>query len=119
MHRSYHPRNYEKVSEKTMPISNVVLHRKSSSVDLFLVPEEIFFNEGAKKRGVGAIQSGLLKMSEQEENMGADCLAHVSWGILDDICRHFRKSAFTRSSTSKIHGSGKCMSSGHHTGSHG
>ena len=22
--------------------------------------------------------------------MGADCLAHVFWGVLDDICRYFR-----------------------------
>ena len=22
--------------------------------------------------------------------MGADCLAHVFWGLIDDSCRHFR-----------------------------
>ena len=28
-------------------------------------------------------------MSDQEENVGADCLAHVFWVVLDDGCRHF------------------------------
>ena len=43
-----------------------------------------------QKRGVDAVQSGLLNMSEQEENVGADFLVHVFWGVLDDSCRHFR-----------------------------
>ena len=38
---------------------------------------------------VDAVRDGLLKMSEQEENVGADFLAHVFWVVLDDICRHF------------------------------
>ena len=42
------------------------------------------------KRGVDAVQAGLLKMIEQEENIGADCLAHMFWGVLDNSCRHFR-----------------------------
>ena len=41
------------------------------------------------KRGVDGVRSGLLNMSNQEENVGADCLAHVFWGVLDDSCRHF------------------------------
>ena len=41
------------------------------------------------KRGVDAVQSGLLNMSEQEGNLGSDCLAHVFWGLLEDSCRHF------------------------------
>ena len=41
------------------------------------------------KRGVGTVQSGLLNMSNKEENVGADCLAHMLWGVLDDSCRHF------------------------------
>ena len=41
------------------------------------------------KQGVGAVRAGLLNMSDQEENVGSDCLAHVFWGVLDDSCRHF------------------------------
>ena len=41
------------------------------------------------KGGVDGVQAGLLNMSDQEENVGADCLAHVFWGVLDDICMHF------------------------------
>ena len=41
------------------------------------------------KRGVDAVQSGLLNMSEQEDNVGADFLARVFGGVLDDSCRHF------------------------------
>ena len=41
------------------------------------------------KWGVDAVRAGLLNMSEQEENVGVDCLAHVFWGVLDDSCRHF------------------------------
>ena len=40
------------------------------------------------KRGVDSVRFGLLNMSEQEENVGADCLAHVFWGVLEDSCRH-------------------------------
>ena len=42
-----------------------------------------------QKLGVDVVRAGLLNMSEQEENVGADCLAHVFWGVLDDCCRHF------------------------------
>ena len=41
------------------------------------------------KQGVEAVRYGLLNMSEQEETVGADFLAHVFWGVLDDSCRHF------------------------------
>ena len=41
------------------------------------------------KRGMDAVQSGLLNMSEQEGNLGSDCLVHVFWGLLEDRCRHF------------------------------
>ena len=40
--------------------------------------------------GVDVVRAGLINMSEQEENVGADCLAHMFWGVLDDSCRHFR-----------------------------
>ena len=42
-----------------------------------------------QKRGADAVRAGLLKMSDQEENVGADCLAHLLWGVLDDSCSHF------------------------------
>ena len=42
------------------------------------------------KWGVDVLQSELLNMSDQEENVVADCPAHVFWGVLDDSCRHFR-----------------------------
>ena len=42
------------------------------------------------KRGMDEIRDGLLNMSEQEENVWADCLVHVFGGVLDDSCRHFR-----------------------------
>ena len=42
-----------------------------------------------QKGGMDAVRSGLLKMSEQEETVGADCMAHVFWGVLDDSCRKF------------------------------
>ena len=29
-------------------------------------------------------------MSKQEENVVADCLANVFWGVLDNSCRHLR-----------------------------
>ena len=37
-----------------------------------------------------AVRSGLLNMSDKEENVGADCMAHVFWGVLDNRCRHFK-----------------------------
>ena len=33
--------------------------------------------------------SWLLNMSKHEGNVGADCLAHVFWGVLDDSYRRF------------------------------
>ena len=41
------------------------------------------------KRGVDAVQAGLLNMSEQEEHVGADFLVHIFWGVVDNRCRHF------------------------------
>ena len=41
------------------------------------------------KRGVDAVKSGVLNMSEQEDNVGADCLTHAFWGVLYDSFRHF------------------------------
>ena len=42
------------------------------------------------KQGVDAVRAGLLNMSNQEENVGANYLAHVFWGVLDNSCRNFR-----------------------------
>ena len=36
------------------------------------------------KQGVGAVQVGLLNMSEQEENVEGGVLVHMFWGLLDD-----------------------------------
>ena len=38
---------------KTTPISNFIQHRRSSSVNLFLVPEIIVWNDGATQKGCG------------------------------------------------------------------
>ena len=35
------------------------------------------------------VRAGLLNMSEKEENLGADFLAHVLWLVIDDSCRYF------------------------------
>ena len=90
-HRINHitPEIMKKFQKKTTPTSNVIRHSISSDLDLFLVPENIFWNEGATQTGVDSVQAGLLNMSEQEEILGADCLAHVFWGVLDNFCRQF------------------------------
>ena len=42
------------------------------------------------KQGVNAVRSGLINMSDQEENVGGgDCMDHVFWGVLGNICRYF------------------------------
>ena len=40
-------------------------------------------------KGVERVRAGLLNLSEREELVGADYLAHVYWLILDDSCLHF------------------------------
>ena len=84
-----------------MPTSNVVRHRKSSAVDVFLVPVDIVWNKGEKKWFVDAEKSGLLKMSEKEENVGADCLAHVFWGVLDNSWSNFSNTLSTESARAR------------------
>ena len=42
-----------------------------------------------QKQGVNAVQDGIINMSDQEKHLGGGCLAHVFWGVLDNICRHF------------------------------
>ena len=41
------------------------------------------------KQGVDTVRSGLINMSEQEENVEADCQAPVFWGVIDNICKNF------------------------------
>ena len=48
-----------------------------------------FVMKAPHKQGMDTVRAGLLNISEQEENVGEDCLAHVFWGVLDKSCRHF------------------------------
>ena len=41
------------------------------------------------KQGVEAVRAGLINMSDQEENVGIDCLEHMFWGVLDYTFRNF------------------------------
>ena len=83
------PKIQKKFDLKKKPTSNVTRHGKSSDVDLFLVPETFFGMKATQKWVMDAVRSGFLKMSEQEENVGSDSLAHVLLGVLYDNCRHF------------------------------
>ena len=51
--------------------------------------KKLFGMKSPKKRGVDAVRDGLLIISQQDENVGVDCLAHVFWGLLDNRCRQF------------------------------
>ena len=55
-------------------------NRVLSTYSLFL--ETFFGMKAPHKQGVDTLRSGLLNMSEQEENVGEDCLAHVFGGHL-------------------------------------
>ena len=59
---------------------------------LFL--KTLFGMKAPQKRGLDAVGSGLLNMSQQEENVGADCLLHVFWGVLENTYRHFSNPLF-------------------------
>ena len=72
-----------------MPTSDVVRHRKLGAVDLLLVLENFIWYEGATKKWHGRGKSGVAKHERAGWNVGADCLAQVFWGVLDDSCRHF------------------------------
>ena len=50
-------------------------NRVLSTYYLFL--KILFGVKAPHKRAMDAVQDGLLNMSEQEENMGEDCLAHI------------------------------------------
>ena len=58
-------------------------------LNYYLFLKTFFGMKAPNKRGVDAVQSGLLNMSDQEENVWVDCLVHVFWWVLDDNCRHF------------------------------
>ena len=49
----------------------------------------MFGKKAPYKQGKDTVQYGLLNLIDQEENVGADCLAHVFWGVLDNSYRHF------------------------------
>ena len=53
---------------------------------LFL--KTLFGMKAPHKQGVDTVRSGLLNMSEQKENVGADFLAHMFWVVLYNSCRH-------------------------------
>ena len=74
---------------------------------------------GPQKRAVNAVRSGLPNMSEMEENVGADYLEHVFWGVLDDSCRHFRNPLSPEAARAIYVDKNKCPASGKQTGSHG
>ena len=61
--------------------------RVISTYSLFL--KTLFGMKAPYKWGVDAVRSGLVYMSDQEENLGADFLTHVFWGVLENRCRHF------------------------------
>ena len=50
----------------------------------YLFLKTLFGMKAPHKLGVDAVKSGLLNISEQEENVGVDCLVHVFWGVLDN-----------------------------------
>ena len=87
-YQSYHVRNSEKFERKQRltPTFYNTANRVLSTYFLFL--ETLFGMKAPQKQGVNAVRAGLLNMSKQEENDGADCLAHIFWGVLDDSCRH-------------------------------
>ena len=63
-------------------------NRVLSTYHLFL--KSLFGMKATHKRGVDTVKYDFLNMSEQEEILGSDFLAHVFWGVLDNSCRHFR-----------------------------
>ena len=73
--------------QRLPPTSHDTANRVLSTYYLFL--KILFGMKAPQKQGMNALQPGLLNMSEQGGNVGADCLAHVFWGLLDDSCRHF------------------------------
>ena len=54
-----------------------------------LVLKILFGNKSAHKFGLDEIRAALLNLSEMEEDVGADYLAHIFWAILDDSCQFF------------------------------
>ena len=101
MYQSYHPINSEKFDKKQrlpptfQDTANLVL----LSCSLFL--KKLFGMEAPHKWGMDAVRAGLLNMSDQEKNLGSDCLAHVFSGVLDDRCRHFSNPLSTEASQAR------------------
>ena len=73
--------------QRLPPTSYDTENRVMLTYSLFL--KTLFGMNLPHKWGVDAVRAGLLKMSEQEKNVGDNCLAHVFWVVLDDSCRHF------------------------------
>ena len=69
------------------PMSHDTVNRVLLTYSLFL--KTFFGIKAPHKQGVDVVCDDLLNMNDQEENLEADCLAHMFWGVLDDICRHF------------------------------
>ena len=63
-------------------------NRVLSTYSLFL--RTLFEMKAPNKHGMDAVRAGLLNMSEQEENVWADYMAHVFWGVLSYSFRHLR-----------------------------
>ena len=108
--------NFLRKKQRLPPTLYDTANRVLSTYSLFL--KTLFGIKETQKRGRDEVRAGLLNMSDQEENVGEDCLAHVFWGVLDNSYSHF-SNPLTRSSMSEIDGSAKCLASGHQTGSHG
>ena len=118
-HQSYNPINSKKNPGKTTPTSNVVEHRKLSVVKLFLVSEDIVWNEGATQTGRGCGTSWVNKHKWSGGKCGGRLSGTCFLGSTGRYLQALQQSSFTRISTSKIHGSKKCLASGNQTGSHG
>ena len=118
-HQSYHPRNSEKDSEKTTPASNVIQHSKSIYIDLLFVTEDIVWNEVATQTGCGCGTSWITKHEWAGGKCGSGLSGSCVLGSTIQYLQALQRSAFARSSTSKIHASKKCPASRNQTGSHG
>ena len=117
-HQSYHPRNSEKVSEKTRPTSNVIRHSKSIAIDLFFVTEDIVCNEGTTKTGRGCGTSWVTNHKWARGKCGGGLSGVCVLGNTRRYLLALQQSVFTRISTRKIHISKKCPASGNQNGSH-
>jgi hypothetical protein len=73
--------------QRLPPTSYDTGNRVLSTYSLFL--KILLGTRSPHRKGVERVRAGLLSLSEREELVGADYLAHVFWLVLDDSCRHF------------------------------